>query len=289
MNDQPHITGSTKYIGLIGSSVRYSLSPVVHNAAFKEMGLDYAYVAFDVDPINLLDAMRGMKALGFLGYNVTAPLKKAIVPYLDEVSKVAELCDAVNTVVIQNGRLLGDNGDGSAFMRTLVMDGVNILGKKITVLGAGGTGSAIVAQAALDGVAQIDLYNRMDDFFAPAQGLIERVSEVSDTEIMLRSLDDAAALRRSLAESQLVVNATTVGEPQNPGCLLGPDMLHPGLVVAEMVYVPQDTELVRMAADAGNKVIDGADVFLQQASMGERLWLGREMPIDFIAEEFFED
>lgn len=287
MVEQPRISGSTKYIGLIGSPVRYSLSPVVHNASFEELGLDYAYTAFDVQAINLLDAMRGMKAMGFLGFNVTAPLKKAIVPYMDELSEVARLCDAVNTVVIQDGRFKGDNADGSAFMRTLVMNGINIRGKKIVVLGAGGTGSAIVAQAALDGVAAIDLFNPVDDFYAPAQGLIERIAEVSQAAITLHPLHDEAALRAALAEAALVVNATTVGEPQNPGCLLVPDMLHPGLVVAEMVYVPHVTPLVTLAREAGNPVVDGAGVFLQQASMGERLWIGREMPIELLEDELF--
>lgn len=136
---------------------------------FEHLGLDYAYIAFDVDNDRLEDTVRGMAAMGFLGYNVTTPCKTFVLPFLDEVSEAAEIMGAVNTVVIQDGRSLGDNADGAAFMRNLVLNGVDIRGKKITVMGAGGAGSALVTQAALDGVAEIDIFNRKDEFFTGAR------------------------------------------------------------------------------------------------------------------------
>ncbi|MEE1421476.1 MAG: shikimate dehydrogenase [Eggerthellaceae bacterium] len=288
--DNPQvISGATRLIGLIGSPVRYSNSPAVHNASFEEQGLDYRYVAFDVTPVNLLDVVRGMKAMGFLGYNITAPCKTFIVPYLDEISEVAELSGAVNTVVIQNGRSLGDNADGASFMRTLVLHGINIRGKKITVLGAGGTAASLITQAALDGVAEIDIFNRIDEFYPLAQDLIDRLRERTDAQIELYSLEDTQALKQSLSESTLVVNATSVGSPNEPGCLLTEDMMTPELIVSDMVYVPRETELIKRAKANGNKVLNGVDVFLQQAAMGERLWIGCEMPIDYIKERFYPE
>lgn len=289
MDAVTRISGSTRLVGLIGSPVTYSGSPAVHNAVFERMGCDYAFVPFDVKPENLESAVRGMEALGFLGYNVTAPYKNAIVPYLHEISRTAEIMGAVSTVVIQNGRSLGDNADGAAFMRNLVLNGINVRGRKITVLGAGGAASAVAVQAALDGVAQIDVFNRQESYQQRGYELIDRLHGYSPCEISLYALSDEDQLRASLAESALVVNTTTVGYPDDPGCLLTADMLRPELIVADLVYNPRDTELIKLARSCGCKTVDGAGPFVQQAAIAERLWLGREMPVDFVMETFFAE
>lgn len=289
MDADARISGSTRLVGLIGSPVTYSGSPAIHNAVFEKMGYDFAFVPFNVEPENLEAAVRGMEALGFLGYNVTAPYKSAIVPYLHEVSQVAEIMGAVNTVVIQNGRSLGDNADGAAFMRNLVLNGINVRGKKMTVLGAGGAASAIVVQAALDGVAEIDVFNMQEEYQQSGFDLVNRLKEHSSCTISLHSLSDTQQLKASLAESALVVNATNVGYPDTPGCLLSADVLRPDLIVADLVYNPRETELIRLAKTCGCKTVDGAGPFVQQAAIAERLWLGREMPIDFVMETFFAE
>lgn len=289
MQHSGRISGATKLIGLIGSPVQNSGSPAIHNAVFEHLDLDIAYIAFDVDTTRLESTVRGMAAMGFLGYNVTTPCKTFILPFLDEISEVAEIMGAVNTVVIQDGRSLGDNADGAAFIRNLVLNGVDIRGKKITVMGAGGAGSALITQAALDGVAEIDLFNRQDEFYAGAQELIERLKSHSDCKVTLYDLADEAQLRASIAESVLLVNATNVGTPEVPGCLVSQDMLHDGLIMADTVYVPRDTQFVELGRANGNKVIDGAGMFLQQAAIGERLWIGREMPLDYVKSTFFPD
>lgn len=287
MDSDTRISGSTRLVGLIGSPVTYSGSPAVHNAVFEKMGYDFAFVPFNVEPENLEAAVRGMEALGFLGYNVSAPYKGAIVPYLHEISRVAEIVGAVNTVVIQNGRSLGDNADGAAFMRNLVLNGINVRGKKITVLGAGGAASAIAVQAALDGVAEIDVFNRQEAYQQSGYDLIDRLHAYSECVISLYALSDEEQLRASLAESALVVNATNVGYPDDPGCLLTADLLRPELIVADLVYNPRETELIKLARSCGCKTVDGAGPFVQQAAIAERLWLGREMPVDFVMETFF--
>lgn len=289
MDADTRISGSTRLVGLIGSPVTYSGSPAVHNAVFEKMGYDFAFVPFDVKPENLEAAVRGMEALGFLGYNVTAPYKSAVVPYLHEISRVAEIMGAVNIVVVQNGRSLGDNADGAAFMRNLVLNGVNVRGKKITVLGAGGAACAIAVQAALDGVAEIDVFNRQEKYQQSGYELVERLHSYSECAISLYSLSDMERLRASVAESALVVNATSVGYPDDPGCLLDADMLRPELIVSDLVYNPRETELIKLARSQGCKTVDGAGFFVQQAAIAERLWFGREMPVDFVMETFFEE
>ena len=119
--------------------------------------------------------------------------------------------------------------------------------------------------------------------------MIDRLRERTDAQIELYSLEDTQALKQSLSESTLVVNATSVGSPNEPGCLLTEDMMTPELIVSDMVYVPRETELIKRAKANGNKVLNGVDVFLQQAAMGERLWIGCEMPIDYIKERFYPE
>lgn len=283
------ITGATRFMGVMGESLEHSSSPEIHNAAFEKLGWDYAYIPLVVAPDQLEIAVRGLEALGFLGYNVANPYKKRVVPYLHEISRVAEIIGAVNTVVIQDGRSLGDNVDGAAFMRNLVLNGVNILGKKITVLGLGGAASAVMVQAALDGVASIDVFNRNPADTEDGQNLIERLRECSPCEVALYDMADAAKLKESLSESTLVLNATVIGSHDEAGSPFDESFLTPELIVADLVYSPRETELLKMAKAHGNKTVDGVGTFLQQAAIGERLWLGREMPLDYIRQRFFED
>ena len=172
-------------------------------------------------------------------------------------------------------------------MRNLVLNGINVRGKKITVLGAGGAASAIAVQAALDGVAEIDVFNRQEAYQQSGYDLIDRLHAYSECAISLYALSDEEQLRASLAESALVVNATNVGYPDDPGCLLTADLLRPELIVADLVYNPRETELIKLARSCGCKTVDGAGPFVQQAAIAERLWLGREMPVDFVMETFF--
>lgn len=287
MEVKDRINGTTKLVALIGSPVANSGSPEIHNAVFESLGCNYAYVALDVPEDKLETAVRGMEALGFVGYNVTAPYKTRIVAYMDEISPAAQIMGSVNTVAILDGRSLGDNADGAAFMRNLVHHGVNVRGRTMTVLGAGGAASAIVVQAALDGVARIRMFNRRDEHFERGLQLIERLSGHGACEVTLSDLDDKQALGQAIAESALLVNATNVGTQGVPGCLVPAEMLTPSTMVAEMVYVPRETELLRRARERGCTVLDGVGVFLQQAAIAERLWFGIDMPVSAIRERFF--
>ena len=270
MDTSSRITGATRLMGVIGSYLDHSSSPEIHNAVFEKLGWDYAYVPLDVSEENLEAAVRGLEALGFLGYNVAAPHKKRIVPYLHEISRVAEIMGAVNTVVIQGGRSLGDNADGAAFMRNLVLNGINVLGKKITVLGAGGAASAVIVQAALDGVAQIDVFNRDDSYVKGGRALIERLKNYSSCEVTLYDLADTDKLRASIAESTLLLNATIVGSPDEPGCLVDESMLVPWSHCFGYGLHSAGNGVDCYSAKAkGNKTLDGVGVFLQQAAIGE--------------------
>lgn len=290
MAEKLSISGHTKTIALIGSPVEHSMSPAMHNAAFDKLGLDYAYVVFDVQPDDVEVVVKGMKAMGFAGYNVTMPLKTLVLPYLDELSDAAQLMGAVNTVVVKDGKAIGHNTDGAGFMRNLKENGVDIIGKKMTIVGAGGAGSAVFTQAALDGVKEIDVFNIRDNFYEATEKRIGEIAAKTGCNVTLHDLDDKDDLRASVASSQLFVNATRVGmAPMEDGCTLEEDMLHDGLAVADTVYNPRKTKLLAMAEAHGNKAVNGLGMLLWQAALGEKIWTGQEMPVSYIEEKFYTD
>ena len=226
--------------------------------------------------------------MGFVGYNVTMPHKTFIPKYLDELSDAAELMGAVNTVAIKQGKAIGHNTDGAGFMRNLKENGVDVIGKKITIVGAGGAGSAIYTQAALDGVDAIDVYNIKDKFFDATAERVAEVAEKTGCKMRLIDLEDKESLKQSIAESALFVNATRVGmgDLADQSVIL-PDYLVDGIAVADTVYEPRKTKLLKDAEARGLKAISGLGMLLWQAAIAEDIWVGKEMPTKFIEEEFF--
>ena len=163
------ITGHTELIGLMAYPIRHSSSPAMHNEAFAKLGLDYAYLAFEVDNDTLEDAVKGLRALKMRGSNVSMPNKTVVHKYLDKLSPAAEMCGAVNTIVNDNGVLTGHITDGIGYMQSLKDNGIDVIGKKMTIVGAGGAATAIEIQAALDGVKEMSIFNLKDKFWDNAQ------------------------------------------------------------------------------------------------------------------------
>ena len=160
MNCNTSITGHTGLTGLLGSPVFHSLSPMMHNEAFRILGLDYVYLCFDVGEDTLETAVRGLKACGIRGFNLTMPDKNKMAELAYELSPAAQMIGAVNTVVHENGKLIGHNTDGIGFMRSALEAGFHAAGSTMTILGAGGASTAICAQAALDGVKTLNIFAR---------------------------------------------------------------------------------------------------------------------------------
>lgn len=290
MGQTDRISGHTKLITLIGKPVEHSMSPAMHNASFEYLGEDYVYLATEIDsPDDLYKAIQGMKVMGFAGCNVTMPYKRAIIPYLDELSPAAELMGAANTVVFEEGKAVGHNTDGAGFMRNLKESNIDIIGKKITLVGVGGAGSAIYTQAALDGVAAIDIYNSKDAFFDVAAERIADIAQRTGCAIRLIDLDNKEALKRSIEESALFINATRVGMGDLAGQSVIPkEYLVDGLAVADTVYDPRKTQLILDAEERGLKTAPGLGMLLWQAAIGEDIWIGKEMPTGLIKERFFD-
>lgn len=286
------ITGHTGLICLLGSPCAHSISPMMHNAAFEALGFDYAYLAFDVDEAALSAAVEGLKALGARGFNVTMPGKNRMASLCDRLSPAASLIGAVNTVVNENGVLTGHITDGTGYMLSVKDAGYDIIGKKMTLLGAGGAATAILVQAALDGVAEISVFLRpASRFYERAQDIVKNLTAQTGCIIKLCDFSDQELLRQELSASAILTNATSIGmAPAEEACPIPDESFLPGtLIVSDIIYNPKETALLRMARGKGCPCFNGAHMLLYQGAEAFRLWTGADMPVDMIKKRFFAD
>jgi quinate/shikimate dehydrogenase len=285
------ITGHTGLYSLIGSPVDHSGSPAMYNFSFQKTGLDYAYMAFDITLDKLSDAIAAIKTFKIKGSNVTMPCKTAVVEYMDELTPAARIIGAVNTIVNDNGRLTGNNTDGIGFVRNLKENGVEVKGKKITIMGAGGAGSAIQVQLALDGVKEISIFNIDDAFYPRAIETAAKLKkEVPDCVINVYPLEDEARLKEEIASSEILINSTKVGmHPLEKESIIKDNSVYrKDLVVADTVYNPKITKMLEEAEAAGSKIVGGIGMLLWQGSAAFKLYTGLEMPTDEVYNEFYK-
>lgn len=282
---EKRITGYTTLIGLLATPIKHTSSPKMHNEAFQYLGLDYAYLAFEVGNDGLEAAVNGLKSMQARGCNVSMPNKTVIHKYLDKLSPAAELTGAVNTVINDNGVLTGTITDGVGYMRSLKERGFDVIGKKMTIVGAGGAATAIEVQAALDGVKELSIFNKKDEFYERAVETVKKINEKTNCKATLYDLDDKEALRREIADSFIFTNATGVGmKPLLGQTYIEKDMLRPDLIVSDVVYAPTKTRLLEIAEEVGCPTINGLGMMLFQGAEAFKLWTGQEMPIEHMKE-----
>ncbi|HLB72204.1 MAG: shikimate dehydrogenase [Candidatus Methanoperedens sp.] len=259
-----------KLFGVLGDPVSHSLSPVMHNAAFKALGMDCAYHAFRVRPENLKDAIHGAYALGFGGLNLTIPLKEKALEIV-KPSVAAKEIGAVNTVDFKDG-IVGYNTDGIGAKKALAESGIEIDGKNVLLLGAGGAARALAFQLARDG-ASVNIANRTVE---RAQALASEVNKVGRAKAL--GLEN---LRSLIKECDILINSTAVGMfPEVSGTIVSSDMMHSDLVVFDIVYNPVETGLLREARKAGARTIDGVKMLVHQGAEAFRIWTGKIPPVD---------
>lgn len=280
------ITGHTELIGLIATPIRHSSSPRMHNEAFAKLGLDYAYLAFEVGAEDLEDTIKGFRAMKVRGSNVSMPNKTIVHKYLDKLSEAAEICGAVNTIVNDNGVLTGHITDGIGYMTGLKDAGIDVIGKKMTIVGAGGAATAIQVQAALDGVKEISIFNRKDEFYKRAEKTVKDINERTNCKATLYDLADLDKLKEEIASSYLFANATGMGMKPLEGQTYIPDksFLRKDLIVTDVVYAPTETALLKMAKEVGCKTLNGFPMMLFQGAAAFKLWTGQDMPVEYIKE-----
>lgn len=268
------IKGSTNIVGLIGHPVEHSFSPPMHNAAFKALGMDYAYVAFDVDPSNLKSAIGGAKSLNIKGFNVTIPHKIEVMEFLDEIDPVASLIGAVNTIDFKN--LKGYNTDGIGAVRS-IEEVTSIKNKNVIVAGAGGASRAISCYLAKYVADSITILNRNVERAEKLAGDISDSGLIDDIKS-----DSISAINNYLGDADILVDTTPIG--MHPHIDDEPiatfDNMHEDLVVFDAVYNPNETVLIKEAIKAGAKPVYGIKMLLYQGAESFKIWTGQDAPID---------
>ena len=281
-------SGSTNLIGLLGSPVSHSISPQMHNTAFDALGLDFSYMAFDVDKTNLKTAVNGLKVLNAKGFNLTMPLKTAIIPLLDDIDDAAKLANSVNTCVYENGSLKGYSTDGIGFLESMTDSNIEYVGKTITMLGAGGAATAIVTQAALEGVKKINILKRKNSSFAATEDFADLLTKSTECDVMVYDINDSSIMKFCLEESDILINGTNVGMGDDDTSLVPIDFLYPELTVCDVIYHPPETKLLREAKSVGCKTMNGKYMLLYQGAAAFKLWTGKDMPIELIKSSCFD-
>jgi shikimate dehydrogenase len=277
MRSIAEITPHTKLCAVIGNPVEHSLSPAMHNRAFAELGLDFVYLAFRVEDVG--SAVRGMRALeNFRGLSVTIPHKVTILDYLDEIEEVDREIGSINTVVNENGKLVGSGTDGPGARQALREAGVEARGQNVLILGSGGAARAIAFNLAKeDPPFSLTLLGVLE---AELQKLESDLREKTGIDLTA-SLLTTESLARHLAESSVLIHATPVGmHPKVDASLVPPELLHEDLSVMDIVYNPHQTKLLGDAQARGLKGIPGIEMFVNQAMIQFEKWTGRAAPRD---------
>jgi shikimate dehydrogenase len=271
------INAQTQLCGLLGHPVDHSLSPAIHNAAFRHLGLNFVYLAFPVQ--DLQGAVRGLRALGHIrGLSVTIPHKVAILPLLDSVETTAKHIGSVNTIVKDRGLLVGSNTDASGALQALQQGGVERSGQWVVILGSGGAARAIAFALGVEGkIAHLTLLGVDDQ---------ERTTLAKDlqakTPILLHDSSlTPETLQSALAQAQLLIHCTPIGmHPNVEESCVPKHLLHRDLTVMDIVYNPLNTRLLQDAQAAGCRTIQGINMFLYQAVGQFELWTGKSAPIE---------
>ncbi|MEN2985165.1 MAG: shikimate dehydrogenase [Thermodesulfovibrionaceae bacterium] len=262
------ITAKTKVTGIFGDPVEHSLSPIIHNEAFRHLNLDYCYLAFNVKRERLREAVEAIKALQIVGVNITLPHKESVINYLDEISDEAKYIGAVNTILNDKGYLRGFNTDAFGFIQSLKEEGVNLQQKDILVLGAGGAAKAIVYGVLKEG-GNVYIYNRT---ISKAEEIKKRFSTLGTTEV-LKNLD-----KSFVKKIYLVVNATSLGLKENDPMPINPTFLNKDIIYCDIVY--PNTKLMKEDKRIGCKVIGGLGMLIWQAANAFEIWTKQKAPVE---------
>ncbi len=272
-----NISGRTRICGIIGDPVEHTMSPSMQNEAFRITGLDYVYVPFHVVKEKLAEAVRGLRSAGCAGFNVTIPHKVTVMNLLDEIDEAAACIGAVNTVVINGGRMKGYNTDGEGFLRSLGAEGVGISGRKIVVMGAGGAARAICHVLARQ-EAVLTILNRSA---GNAAELADEINRKTGKPVASGGMENADVI----SGAEVLINTTSVGmgfrKAYSP---LESRFLHTGLTVCDIVYNPPETELLRQAKAAGCRTVDGLGMLVWQGALSFELWTGKPAPVEAMKE-----
>ena len=277
--------GQTMLYGIFGDPIGHSLSPLMHNTAFAHHGIEAVYLPFAVRPSHLRMAVKSIAALQMGGVNVTIPHKQAVLAWMDELSPEARLIGAVNTIHLQDGRLHGYNTDGIGFLHALEEGGRAVAGRTVLLLGAGGAARAIAVQLCLSGIGRLLLANRT---LARAEDLAAFLKQnISHADISVVTMGESS-LAAQLPDTDIVVNATSIGMHPHDPLLLPSTALCPQHLVCDIVYRPLQTPLLRAAQQRGAHTVDGLGMLLHQGAKAFEIWTAHAFPLAMIRARLLE-
>jgi shikimate dehydrogenase len=273
-------------LGVLGYPIGHTLSPLMHTTAAQYHSLDLTYLAFSVVPADLPAALAGVKALGFRGLNLTIPHKEAAIQLVDELTEEARLIRAVNTIVLTENKLIGDNTDGRGFIMSLEKDvGERVKDKNILLLGAGGSARAIAVHLALAGAGKIVIANRT---LSRAQELVSYLHDAFPSLVIQALPLKYEMLTPYLEEAEIIINTTSVGMKPTDDLIVPAECLKPYHLVCDIVYRPLHTPLLQAARARGARTLGGLGMLIYQGALSFSLWTGLDMPVELVRRRLLE-
>lgn len=272
-----------KVFGLLGHPVGHSMSPSIHNDAFRSLEIDASYHAFDVSPDQVKEAIEGIRALGIAGCNVTVPHKVAVIPHLDKIDEEAEQIGAVNTIVNEDGCLIGYNTDGRGYVESLLEETESLANKHVLMIGAGGAARGVVTALLREGIGKLTMTNRT---LKKTEPLLQLASEFATGAEAIRKQEAEGRL----AEFDIIINSTSIGmSPNVEEIPLSLERITSHQVVSDLIYNPLETKLLEEAAMRGAKTVNGVGMFVNQAALSFQHWTkqqpDRERMKDIVLEK----
>lgn len=268
------VNGETKLTGIIGCPVKHSLSPKLHNAAFKALNLNWLYLPFKVKPEEVKEAVLGLKALNFAGFNVTLPHKQKVAQLMDVLSPEAKLAMAVNTVKISGRKLVGYNTDITGFLASLKEINFNLAGKVVLLIGAGGAASSVAVGLAQAKTKKIVILNRTT---LKAENIKQTLKK--NFAVTVQVTNEIKEVASFIPEVQLVINATSLGMAENPGLPLPEKLINRLQVVYDLIYSPAETMLIQLAKSKGCQTVNGLSMLVHQGAEAFQIWTGQKAPL----------
>lgn len=276
------IDGHTRLAAVVAKPIKHSISPFIHNTAFEKTAVNGVYLAWEIGVEDLEATVDNIRRYDMFGINLSMPYKQEVIQYLDELAPSARLIGAVNTVVNENGTLIGYNTDGKGFFKSL--PSFAIQGKKMTILGAGGAATAIIAQAALDQAEEIFVFTRQTSYANTVSKMVA-ISRQTKSKIQVLNLEDSALLQEKITQSDLLVNGTSLGMDGESLPLVESIQLPAKILVADVIYKPFETPFLKWARSQKVEAVNGLGMLLYQAAEAFELWTGQPMPCQEIWQQ----